>query len=328
MIFADKLIKLRRKSGWSQEELAEQMNVSRQAVSKWEGAQSIPDLDKIIKLSELFGVSTDYLLKDEIEQADTFTSDFDSGGRTVTMEQASAFLKVKDYTSGKIALGVSLCIVSPICLFFLSVLCETKGTVSEGVAAGVGLCILFLLVAIAVALFIFCGSKTSEYEFLEKEIFETEYGVRGMVKQRKEEYKGRYMICNITGACLCILSVTLLFMGMIIDENNDLLLCGMVCLMILSVAIGAYLLIKAGIVWESFKKLLREGEYDRDKKVKTLLSSVVGMVYWLLATAVFLTYSLLTNDWGQSWIIMAVAGVLFPAVLAVVRLIESKTEKK
>lgn len=68
MIFAEKLIQLRKKAGWSQEELAEQMNVSRQSVSKWEGAQSVPDLEKMIRLSRLFGVTTDYLLKDEIEE--------------------------------------------------------------------------------------------------------------------------------------------------------------------------------------------------------------------------------------------------------------------
>ena len=62
MIFADKLIDLRKKNRWSQEELAEKLNVSRQAVSKWEGAQSVPDMGRIIQLSELFGVSTDYLL--------------------------------------------------------------------------------------------------------------------------------------------------------------------------------------------------------------------------------------------------------------------------
>ena len=62
MIFVDKLILLRKKAGWSQEELADQMNVTRQSVSKWEGAQSVPDLEKMLRLSELFGVSTDYLL--------------------------------------------------------------------------------------------------------------------------------------------------------------------------------------------------------------------------------------------------------------------------
>ena len=65
MIFADKLITLRKKAGWSQEELAEKLNVTRQSVSKWEGAQSVPDIDKILQLSCLFGVTTDYLLKDD-----------------------------------------------------------------------------------------------------------------------------------------------------------------------------------------------------------------------------------------------------------------------
>ncbi len=67
MILADKIINERKKNGWSQEELAEKLGVSRQSVSKWEGAQAIPDLQKILKLSELFGVSTDFLLKDDIE---------------------------------------------------------------------------------------------------------------------------------------------------------------------------------------------------------------------------------------------------------------------
>ena len=67
MILADKIIELRKKNGWSQEDLAEKLEVSRQSISKWEGAQSVPDMNKILKLSEVFSVSTDYLLKDEIE---------------------------------------------------------------------------------------------------------------------------------------------------------------------------------------------------------------------------------------------------------------------
>ena len=68
MILADKIISLRKKAGWSQEELAEKMGVSRQAISKWEGALSVPDMNRILKLSELFDVSTDYLLRDEMEE--------------------------------------------------------------------------------------------------------------------------------------------------------------------------------------------------------------------------------------------------------------------
>lgn len=64
MNFSDKLQKLRRQKGLSQEELAEECGVSRQAISKWESDQSMPELDKLILLAELFEVSIDYLLRD------------------------------------------------------------------------------------------------------------------------------------------------------------------------------------------------------------------------------------------------------------------------
>ena len=126
MIFADKLIHLRKKAGWSQEELAEQMNVTRQSVSKWEGAQSVPDLEKMVRLSELFGVSTDYLLKDEIENVECLNPSEDIFSlKRVSMEEANAFLSVKAITSKLIAYATLLCILSPICLLVLGAISET-----------------------------------------------------------------------------------------------------------------------------------------------------------------------------------------------------------
>ncbi|WP_242869085.1 helix-turn-helix domain-containing protein [Ruthenibacterium lactatiformans] len=92
-----------KKRGWSQEELAEKLNVTRQSVSKWEGAQSIPDLEKILQLAQIFGVSTDYLLKDELAEAEYTKSDDSSSVRRVSMEEANAFLQVKQATAGRIA---------------------------------------------------------------------------------------------------------------------------------------------------------------------------------------------------------------------------------
>lgn len=67
MILAEKITYLRKQKEWSQEELADQMEISRQSVSKWESGASIPELDKIIRMSMIFGVSTDFLLKDEYD---------------------------------------------------------------------------------------------------------------------------------------------------------------------------------------------------------------------------------------------------------------------
>ena len=73
MILADKIIEERKKNGWSQEELAQQLGVSRQAVSKWESAGSVPDLQKIIQMADLFGVTTDYLLTGKADPQPDYT---------------------------------------------------------------------------------------------------------------------------------------------------------------------------------------------------------------------------------------------------------------
>ena len=100
MILADKIIELRKKNGWSQEDLAEKLEVSRQSISKWEGAQSVPDMNKILKLSEVFSVSTDYLLKDEMEldspgEAPKIDTESSLKEVPVSMEEANAFLEHK-----------------------------------------------------------------------------------------------------------------------------------------------------------------------------------------------------------------------------------------
>ena len=204
MIFADKLILLRKKAGWSQEDLADQMNVTRQSVSKWEGAQSIPDLEKMLRLSELFGVSTDYLLKDELEEAaPSVPSDDTPSWRHVSMEEANAFLSVKAQTSKTIAYAAFLCILSPIVLFLLNAISGSKaGALNEDAAVGIGMIVLILLLAAA----------------------------------------------------------------------------------------------------------------------------AVYTAYWFVATAVYLGYSLWSNTWGRSWIIWVIAGVLFPAVLAITSAFEKKTK--
>ncbi len=95
MILADKIIEERKKNGWSQEELASKLGVSRQAVSKWESAGSIPDLKRILQMSELFGVTTDYLLKDEIEE-EPLNEYTETNTIKVSMEEANQYLDMKN----------------------------------------------------------------------------------------------------------------------------------------------------------------------------------------------------------------------------------------
>ena len=329
MIFADKLVRLRKKAGWSQEELAEQMNVSRQSVSKWEGAQSVPDLEKMIRLSKLFGVSTDYLLKDEIEEAGAILTDMEETSvRNVSMEEANAFLLVKAETSKTIAGAVLLCILSPVGLLLLGAASETANlNVSENTAGGIGMIVMLVMVAIAVAIFIHSGSKTAPYEYLEKEVFETEYGVIGMVKERRDQFKSEYVRNNMIGACLCVTALIPLFGGVIINEENDLLMALMLCISFAIAGIGVVFFITVGIIWESFKKLLQEGDYARTKKEHRSFQSVITTVYWLVTTAIYLSFSLPTESWKEGWIVWVIAAVLFPAVITIANAIENNKKK-
>ena len=117
MTFSEKISALRKQKGWAQEELAEKLMVTRQAVSKWESAQSMPDLDKLVQLSEALGVSTDYLLKDEQAQSAPVpaTAEQTVKPRRVTQEEAKRFLQLQTAAIPKTTLGVALCVCPRLC---------------------------------------------------------------------------------------------------------------------------------------------------------------------------------------------------------------------
>ena len=332
MILADKIIDLRKKAGWSQEELAEKLAVTRQSVSKWEGAQSIPDMDKVVQMSRLFGVTTDYLLKDEIEAAEPTVNEDDRQPplRRVTMGEASDYLALRRAAAPKMALATMLCVFSPIVLIGLAAVSELSVSIfpiREDAAAGIGLCVLLVLVAIAVVLFLDCGNKAKEYEFLEKEPFETEYGVTGMVKERQKAFKPTYDRMNTIGTVLCILSVVPLFAAMAFTVGVDFFMTMAVCLLLAVAGVGVYFFVYGGTINGSMEKLLEEGDYTRSEKSRKNITGPVSVIYWLAATAVFMIYTFGPNGNGQpkySWIVWAVAGVLYAAVLAAIKLIRKK----
>lgn len=325
MILSEKLIQLRKKNGWSQEELAEKLGVSRQSVSKWEGALSVPELDKILQLSGIFGVSTDYLLKDELEneQATEGRSEPEEGSaRRVTMEEANEFLAVKALTAGRIALAAFLCVLSPVCLLLLPTAAQFGMLpLSETAAGAVGMVILLLLVTPAVAIFIFCGMKTRQFEYLESEEIELEYGVDGMVKERMKQFRDTYTLYNIIGVCICILAVIPLFVGAFF---SDFLAVVGLTLTLLLAGVGVVLFISAGVRWESMVKLLQEGDYTRDAKKNKRRFGAVSSVYWMVAVAIYLGYSFVTGGWQSSWVVWPVAGVLYAALMTVLNAIGKK----
>ena len=332
MILADKIINLRKKNGWSQEELAEKLGVTRQSISKYEGAQSIPDLDKILKLSEIFGVTTDYLIKDELEEEEYVPSQMqenesesDRSVHKVTMEMANEYLQIIDWSAGKTAFATVLCILSPIVLLMLGAMSEMPNYhISENAAAGIGICVLIVLIAIAVTIFILCGMKTKKYEYMEKEDIETAYGVSGMVKEKRDAYHSPYVTQLVIGITCCICSVIPLF-GTLAVSESDFYMVSAVCMLLALVAIGTYFIVRSAAKMNAMNQLLEEEDYTRQKKHENKKMSGPVTVYWLIATAIYLAWSFTTNDWDRTWIIWPVVGVLFPAFYAIVSGIRKKS---
>jgi transcriptional regulator with XRE-family HTH domain len=330
MILADKIIDLRKKSGWSQEELADKMGVSRQSISKWEGAQSVPDMNKILKLSEVFGVTTDYLLKDELGTLDepaSVNEETEQNAIRVSMEDASSFLRLRNVSASRVSLGVMLCIISPVLLIILSGYQEAGMlALSELQVSGIGVAVLFTLVGIGVALFVLTAIQDSVWEFLEKEPIDTEYGVSGMVKEQREKFRPTYTKHLTLGIVLCVIAVIPIFICMsIFDSENGLTFTAAVGFMLVIIGIGVLLIIRSSMIWSGMERLLEEGDYSRAHKEEDKRNAPIAAIYWSLMLAIYLAYSFLTGRWDQSWVIWPVAGVLYGAIIGIMRLIQGRT---
>lgn len=321
MILADKIMEQRKKLGLSQEEFADKLSVSRQAVSKWESAQSIPDLQKIVAMSELFSVSTDYLLKDDAESEGSVSAGADSDRtlRRVSMEEANDFMSAMEEQSKAIALGVLLCILCPVLLIFLNGLAEGNvGGIPETAASAIGLVALFIQVAAGVFLFIQTGSKTERFDYLEKEEFETAYGVIGLVKEKKAAYEPTYVRFLSLGIILCVLSPLPLIITALMNEANVLVI-SMTALLLCMVAIGVYMIVRVALVKSSYEILLQEGDYKKTEKKKSKAVDAASGIYWCVITAAYLAWSFFTNDWKFTWIVWPIAGVLFAPFVMIVK---------
>lgn len=327
MILADKIINLRKKNGWTQEELAEKVNVSRQSVSKWEGAQSIPDLNKILLLSQIFEVSTDYLLRDELEEiTNEETTSYNKEYlylevHKVSMKESLEFLKIREKYSRLIAIGVAMLILAP-AIFLLMESFGNNKFLGEGLATG----LLLIIVALSVGIFIYSGSELGKFEYMEKENIETEYGVYGLVKEKLDNYKKIHTIKITLGVVAMILSLIPLI---IVDSLNsdEFTENKMLAIILLVVAIAVYNFVESSMKVSSLEMLIQKGDYTLEKKKFNNKSSISFDIYWLLIVAIYLGYSLFTNDWGRSWILWPIAGIFYLVFVKVFEIYNRINEK-
>ena len=324
MILADKIILHRKKIGLTQEELAAQLGVSRQSISKWEGAQSIPDIERIILLSNLFEVTVDYLLKDDKEEVEFIDSNTEEITRSLSLEEANKFLKLNEQSSKQLSLGIFLCITSSVILILFNKLYENNILfVSEDIANSLGLIVLILMVSVAVGLFIKNGSRMKPYDFLNNENIELQYGVKNIVSEQKAQYENTHTNQIIIGVLINILAIIVLFLPMLFI-TIPLIEILSIPLLILIIGIGTTILVKTSIKNSGYHKILQEEDYTIEKKKQSKIIGKIAGIYWLTTVTIFLAWSFISQDWGNTWIIWPIAGVVFGIVVIIVSLFIDK----
>ena len=326
-MLSEKIINLRKSRGWSQEELAERLNVSRQSVSKWESGISNPDLDKIVAISTLFGVTTDYLLKDstteEREPIRDFAREDDEDDndekafeeeplptREVSTAEAEEYLAAVKKAGPRIALGVLLCILSPVTLILLGGFVNIGMFVSEGIAAACGLFMLFAFVGVAIAIFIPTGMPLSKFEYLEKNILVLPESTEKVLREEYEANNKKELLCITSGILMCIFGALVLVLSVcMFPQSQVALLIGLGVLFVL-VAVGVYIIVRTCYLRGAYQRLLQMEDYDPMRKKITAHFELVTSTYWTIVLVVYLGVSFLTHRWDVTWIIWILGAAL------------------
>lgn len=360
MLLSEKIMSLRKRNGWSQEELAQQLGVSRQSVSKWESMTSMPDIQKIMSMSELFGVSTDYLLKDELEElpatamnasgdiTDTTasaakseaTSDDASASKTVapplsvSLETATEYLDAVARTSRPTSFAITLFILGPALLVSLATYSEDAlyfdpTRISPDALGIAGVCLMMLFIAAGVGLLILQDMKLAKFKQFKRANLELQYGVEAAVRRRAESTESLRYMQQAAGFCLTILSAIPFLIALYLGAGLTFAI-GFLAAAIL-VSLGVYLLVYSGILRDGYRVLLQEGDFSHDEKNSkkdrestALRYRSIAKAYFGTITLLYVGYSFLTNDWRSSWIIWPISGFLYHIIISILNALKKK----
>lgn len=287
MAFSDNLQFLRTRQGQTQEQLAEVLEVSRQSVSKWESAQSYPEMDTLLRICDLYQVNLDTLMRGSVEDSlveDTARYDSFMNG----------FSKRMAFAIGGIIAGVGLC-----------GLLEVKGASEYLTGAS-------LLLIIAVCVVVMVASA------LQRENFCKQYPVLAdfYTEEQKRAFRQKFVwfIAGGVGAILFDVALLLLFFAKFPEEEPFESYAMSVFLLIVAGAVTAF--VYAGIQEEKYKI----DEYNRDnnptpevKKRKGLINTICAALMTLV-TALYVGLGLAMDLWRTAWWVFAVGGILCAVV--------------
>lgn len=244
-----------------------------------------------------------------------------------SLEDVNKYVDDKIKAAKLISKGVMLCIFSPIPLFLMLGLTEGQliGLGSD-TAVLIGLTMLLVIVAAGVAVLFHSNQYKFEIDELEGE-FELSYGVEGVIKDKLSKYMPEFNKYASIAVGMFILSVVPLLYSALISKSDALPLFMLGVLLVL-VGMGVSLLTRVSARKNAYEAILRQGEYAPDKIKENKNTEKLAVIYWPLVVAVYLGWSLWTHNWGITWIVWPVAGLLFVALAGLAQILFPQSKAK
>lgn len=290
MAFNENLQNLRKMKGMSQEQLAEQLGVSRQAISKYESGNGYPETEKLIAICEIFDCSMDVLIKGKITA--------DSTGEKKKYEN------LQNKFSKGIALGVGIILLGvTILLGFAGVANAAATATLEERYAIMGVIILLCCILIAVPTFIMLGIEEANFnkKYPQLSHFYTEEEV--------EKFDKKFIKAIAFGVALILVGVIAMIalygLRMVGEESTMPTVILMGCVTI-AVPIFTYFGIqKEKYDIEKYNRMQSEEGKTREEK-----SDKICVVIMLTATVIFLVSGWIFDLWKMNWVIFPIGGIL------------------
>ncbi|WP_317317624.1 helix-turn-helix transcriptional regulator [Longibaculum muris] len=294
MDFGMKLQELRKARGLSQEALALELNVSRQAVSKWESGAGYPEMDKLILLSEMFHVSIDYLIKDHYESVHEEDND---SLYFMNNEKIQEYMTFKKRFALRIGISVSAIILGIVPAILLA----------DSAYETLGIFLLLAIAALSVFGLIYTGITSETYHELEKKQIRMSHQDLQDITDKNHTFQSSFGLSIAFGVCLIIFSVAFiaLFSGHLLNEEilaAQLMIC---------VSIAVFLFIYQGIKKSMYEFLVHNEDYIKEAKREE--NSLFG-VTMPLAVMIYLILGFTKNLWHPGWIIFPITAIITTAL--------------
>ena len=239
--------------------------------------------------------------------------------------EVQTYLSATALSARKISFGVALCILSAVPLILIKGLQDRLG-LADNLASAIGLGALLLMVAIGVYNFIVYGAATERYDALERSLVSITPGLRTRLLKEREVEHGKNARRIALGVVLILAGVALVAILGALELAEVYLILSVPAPGLRSLAVSQF--IQVGMRWEAFDKLLNTGDYTAERRRGNSQLERFSGPYWMLALVVYLGWSFYTGNWGFTWIVWPIAGVLYGLIGAILGAAQQKTAAK